>query len=200
MAATSRARAIVEFMRGALALMPDGAMRLLGGAPSMRHGGVAETVFLLNIPDRLSVVAAMPLGEAGAAPSPLVLTVRTIDQDVLANIGDRLQLANLRMIDDGAGSGRRQRLSISPTARTSRSRASPGGRSRPGAEILNSRHPLHRHRAGGLRAARRPGAALHAPHRGRPSPPAKTGCAISRCTTRCAACRTATSSASGSRR
>ena len=40
---------------GASALMPDGVMRLLGGAPSMRHGGVAETVFLLNIHDRLSV-------------------------------------------------------------------------------------------------------------------------------------------------
>ena len=36
-------------MRGRAALMPDGVMRLLGGAPSMRHGGVAETVFLLNI-------------------------------------------------------------------------------------------------------------------------------------------------------
>jgi diguanylate cyclase (GGDEF)-like protein len=101
-AATARAHSIVEFMRGRAALLPDGVMRLLGGAPSMRHGGVAETVFLLNIHDRLSLVTAMPLGDTGTAPSPLILTVRTIDRSVLANISDRLQLANLRMIDHRA--------------------------------------------------------------------------------------------------
>ena len=53
-------------MRGRAALMPDGVMRLLGGAPSMRHGGVSETVFLLNIRDRLSVVTAMPIGDAAS--------------------------------------------------------------------------------------------------------------------------------------
>ena len=71
MAAVSRAHAIVEFMRGRTALMPAGAMRLLGGAPSMRHGGVAETVFLLNIRDRLNVITAMPIGRSRGAPSPL---------------------------------------------------------------------------------------------------------------------------------
>ena len=68
----------------------------------MRHGGVAETVFLLNIGDRLSLVTAMPLGDAGAKPLPLILTIRTIDQSVLASISERLQLANLRMIDHRA--------------------------------------------------------------------------------------------------
>jgi diguanylate cyclase len=89
-------------MRGRAALLPDGVMRLLGGTPSMRHGGVAETVFLLNIGDRLSLVTAMPLGDAGAKPLPLILTIRTIDQSVLASISERLQLANLRMIDHRA--------------------------------------------------------------------------------------------------
>ena len=101
-AATARAHSLVEFMRGRAALLPDGVMRLIGGAPSMRHGGVAETVCLLNIGDRLSLVTAMPLGDAGTKPSPLILTVRSIDQTVLASISDRLQLANLRMIDDRA--------------------------------------------------------------------------------------------------
>ena len=186
-------------MRGRAALMPDGVMRLLGGAPSMRHGGVAETVFLLNIGDRLSLVTAMPLGDAGAKPSPLILTVRTIDQSVLASIGDRLQLANLRMIDHGADpagdnvyaftDGRNQ-----PIARFA------WLPQKPGAAILDFRHPLHRHCARGLCAARRPRAALHALPPRPPSPRARTGCAISRCTTRCAACRTGTSSASGWRR
>jgi diguanylate cyclase (GGDEF)-like protein len=101
-AATWRAQSLVDFMRGRSALMPDGVMRLLGGAPSMRHGGAGETVFLLNIHERLSLITAIPVGDAGTAPSPLVVTVRTIDQSVLANISDRLQLANLRMIGGNA--------------------------------------------------------------------------------------------------
>jgi len=40
-AAVSRVHAVVDFMRGRTALMPAGAMRLLGGAPSMRHRNVA---------------------------------------------------------------------------------------------------------------------------------------------------------------
>jgi diguanylate cyclase (GGDEF)-like protein len=98
MAAVSRAHAIVEFMRGRTALMPAGAMRLLGGAPSMRHRGVAETVFLINIRDRLSLLSAIPIGEATAGPSPFLLTVRTVDKNMLASIGERLQLADLRMV------------------------------------------------------------------------------------------------------
>src|SRR3954463_1889214 len=97
MAAVSRAHAIVEFMRGRTALMPAGAMRLLGGAPS-RHRGVTETVFLVNIRDRLSLVSAIPIGETSDAPSPFVLTVRTVDQAMLASVGERLQLADLRMV------------------------------------------------------------------------------------------------------
>jgi diguanylate cyclase (GGDEF)-like protein len=98
MAAISRAHAIVEFMRGRTALMPAGAMRVLGGDPSMRHGGVAETVFLINIRDRLNLMSAMPVGGASAGPSPFLLTVRTVDQNMLASIGERLQLADLRMV------------------------------------------------------------------------------------------------------
>ena len=94
--ASWRAHSLVEFMRGRSALIPDGVMRLLGGAPSMRHGGSGETVFLVNIHQRLSLVTAIPVGDAGIVPSPLVVTVRTIDPSVLANISDRLQLANLR--------------------------------------------------------------------------------------------------------
>ncbi len=99
--ANPRIRSIIEFMRGRSALVPDGVMRLIGGTPSMRHGGVAETVFLLNILDGLSTVTAMPISEDSTASPPLVLTVRTIEQPVLANIGDRLQLDNLRMIGRG---------------------------------------------------------------------------------------------------
>ena len=140
-AATARAHSIVEFMRGRAALLPDGVMRLLGGAPSMRHGGAAETVFLLNIHDRLSLITAMPVGDADAAPSPLILTVRTIDQSVLANISDRLQLANLRMIGRNADPAGDNAYAFTD------SRNQPIARfawlpQKPGAEILDSVIPF----------------------------------------------------------
>jgi diguanylate cyclase (GGDEF)-like protein len=100
-AAISRAHAVIEFMRGQLALIPDGVVRLLGGAPSMHHRGPTETVFLLNVRDRLSLFTAVSVGDDSSASPPLVLTIRNIDQDVLSGIGKRLQLANLRMIAGG---------------------------------------------------------------------------------------------------
>jgi diguanylate cyclase (GGDEF)-like protein len=101
MAAISRANAVIEFMRGRVALIPDGVIRLLGGAPSMHHRGATETVFLLSVRDRLNLITAVSAGDDSAAPSPLVLTIRTIDQEVLSSIGKRLQLAKLRMIAPG---------------------------------------------------------------------------------------------------
>ena len=101
-AVASRIRSIVEFMRGDSALLPDGVVRLIGGAPSMRHGGVAETALLVEIEGRLGIVSAVPLGEPSAGPAPILLAVRTIASNMLANIADRLQLANLRMIGHGA--------------------------------------------------------------------------------------------------
>jgi diguanylate cyclase (GGDEF)-like protein len=97
-AAGPHIRSIIEFMRGRAALAPAGTMLLLGGAPSMQHGGVTATVFLLNVGDALSTVTAVPVGDESEASPPLVLTVRAIERPVLANIGNRLQLANLRMI------------------------------------------------------------------------------------------------------
>jgi diguanylate cyclase (GGDEF)-like protein len=140
-AATVRALSIVEFMHGHSALIPDGAMRLLGGEPSMRHGGAAETVFLMNIEGQLSVIAAMPLGEAAAAPSPLVVSVRTIDQSVLANISDRLQLANLRMVEGHAGSAGDNVYAFTDSRDRPFARVAWRPR-RPGAEILNSVVPF----------------------------------------------------------
>jgi diguanylate cyclase (GGDEF)-like protein len=101
MAAISRAHAVIEFMRGRVALIPDGVVRLLGGAPSMHRRGATETVFLLSVRDGLSLFTAVSVGDDSAANPPLVLTIRNIDQEVLGGISKRLQLANLRMIASG---------------------------------------------------------------------------------------------------
>jgi len=107
-----RLRPIVDFVRGRTAAIPAKAMRMFGDEQPPRRGGEAEIVLLQDIDDRLSVVTAIAIGHAGIdrslrdrKPPPIVLTVRLIEQSVLANIGDRLQLANLRMLDRGADAG-----------------------------------------------------------------------------------------------
>ena len=198
-AAVSRAHALVEFMRGRTALMPAGAMRLLGGAPSMRHRGVAETVFLINIRDRLNLrqrdADRRSRRRAVAVPAD---AFAPSTRPCSTSIGERLQLANLRMVGRERRAGRPQRLRIRrQQQRPDRAlclAAAEAGRRDPGI-----RHPLHRHRAGGLRRCWPASCCATCATPRPPSRPARTGCAISRCTTRCAACRTATSSATGSR-
>jgi diguanylate cyclase (GGDEF)-like protein len=88
-------QSIVEYLHGHGAL-PNGVMRL-SGSKSPR-GRSADAAFLLKIYGKLSVVAAMPVDGPGAANKPIALTVRVVEQNVLANISDRLQLANLRLL------------------------------------------------------------------------------------------------------
>jgi diguanylate cyclase (GGDEF)-like protein len=139
-ATISRAHDIIEFIRGRVPLMPAGAMRLLGGAPSQHHGGIAETVLLLGIRDHLYVITAMPIGTSAAA-SPFALTVRSIDHEVLRGIGERLQLHNLRMIGldaDQAGDNGYEFTDENnqPIARVA------WQPQKPGAEILNAVIPF----------------------------------------------------------
>ena len=138
-----------------------------------RTGAVAGTVFLQAIGGQLSVVTAFRSlrrrrhGSPSGAPSPIVLIGQAASsRRVLANIGDRLQLANLRMIERGADRRRRQRLcdlSTRGNEPIARFAWTPQAARRRNPQ---ARHPVHRHRARRLRAAGRPGAALHAPHRG----------------------------------
>ncbi len=141
MAAISRAHALVEFMRGRTALMPAGAMQLLGGAPSMRHRGVAETVFLINIRDRLNLVSAMTIGEAATGPAPVLLTVRTVDQAMLTSVGERLQLANLRMIALDADPAGDEVYEFTDNGNRPIARIA-WHQQKPGAEILNAVIPF----------------------------------------------------------
>ena len=84
----------------------------------------------------------------------------------------------------------------SPTAATSRSRGSHGRRRSQAPRFCTRSSPSSASRLPALRCSPAWCCATCATPRP-PSPPARTGCAISRCTTRCAACRTAISSASG---
>jgi sensor domain CHASE-containing protein len=59
-AALPKLRAIVDFLRGRTAAMPDKAMRLVEDGQAARPGGVAATVFLQDIDRRLAVITAVP--------------------------------------------------------------------------------------------------------------------------------------------
>ena len=117
---------------------------------------------------RVSVVTAVPIAAANShvvdAPTPMVMTVRFLEDTLLANIGDQLRVANLRIVSARVAPQGDNVFEIVDAG------ASPIARfawtpKRPGAEIVHSVVPVHRRRARRLRAARRPGAALHAPHR-----------------------------------
>ena len=136
---------------------------------------------------------------SSTASAPIVLSVKFIDEDVLAEIASRLQLRNLRKVDDrpvAAGDyvfdlTDRQGIVDRPLRLDAAS--SPAPRS------STASFPSSRSRSPASRCSPASCCATCAAPR-RPSPPARTGCAISRCTIRCAACRTASSSASGSKR
>ena len=131
--------------------------------------------------------------------APIVLSVKFIDDDVLAEIASRLQLRNLRKLDDQSAAAGDYVFDLTDRGRASRSRVSPGRRSSPAPRSSRASSPSSRSRSPASRCS--PGsccATCGAPQR--PSRPARAGCATSRCTIRCAACPTASSSASGSKR
>jgi diguanylate cyclase (GGDEF)-like protein len=135
-AAIPRLRALAEFLHGES--MPVGAIRLLGDD--------IGTVFMAAIGDRLGVVTAIGLSNPDAdAPNslrrPMVLTLRTIEQEVLANISGRLQLADLRLVPrdtDPVGSSTHDFMDDRGTT-IARFAWQP---QRPGAEILDSVIPF----------------------------------------------------------
>ncbi len=133
------------------------------------------------------------------AEAPVILSVKFIDERRAGR--DRLAAATAQPAQGRRQAAARRRLRLRP-------HRSAGRLDRPlrlDAEAARrrdrpQRHPLHRDRA--RRASRcSPAwccATCAAPPR--PSRPARRGCATSPCTIRCAACRTASSSASGWRR
>jgi diguanylate cyclase (GGDEF)-like protein len=100
-----RLKPLIEYLHQRSSVLPERTIPLVSGERPVGGGAIAEGVFLHGIRDQISVVSATPIprqrGNQAAgrsAPSPLLLSMRVVDQGVLANISDRLQLANLRMM------------------------------------------------------------------------------------------------------
>ncbi len=133
---------VIRYLRGDTRL-PDRVVRLIGPSPT-RSPTVPETVLLQMFRGRLSVVSAAPIptGKDGAgAPAPMVVTARSLEASLLANIGDQLRLDNLRMVSARVAPDGEHVFDIVDTAGEPVVRFAWTPK-RPGAEILQSVIPF----------------------------------------------------------
>ncbi len=92
---------IIDHLRGRTAI-PDRMVRLIGRRPDVDVAAITDTVMLQMFLGRLSVVSAVPIAAANGTPpgtpTPIVITVRFLEDALLNTVGDQVGLANLRMV------------------------------------------------------------------------------------------------------
>jgi diguanylate cyclase (GGDEF)-like protein len=95
------------YLRSSTGMIPERTVLLVEGERLESGGQIRHAVFLHDIKGELAVITVLPIGDqrepnsTGDDASPLVMTVRVVDRKLLANISDRLQLGNLRMVESG---------------------------------------------------------------------------------------------------
>ena len=95
----------LDLLRGRLNAMPEHAVAVIAGQDPAKPG--RRTALIQRFMDRPAIVSAVAVGTetdlaAGNAHAPIVVAVRYIDGAMLKEIGERLQLTNLRKIDTPA--------------------------------------------------------------------------------------------------
>jgi diguanylate cyclase len=98
---------IVDQLRGRLAANPDALA--VAGAPDPHKPGRAASC-IVQVMDKPAIVAAAAVGSDsdladGNAGAPIVISVKYIDPDLLREIGDRLQMSDLHVIDGISDAG-----------------------------------------------------------------------------------------------
>jgi diguanylate cyclase (GGDEF)-like protein len=102
---------VLDLLRGRLGGPPSRALPVLAAEVPQKDGRSAALIE--NFLDRPAIVAAVSVGFAdelahGNAATPIVVSVKYIDDDMLREIGDRLQLPELRKVDDPARAAAQQ--------------------------------------------------------------------------------------------
>ena len=191
----------LDLLRGRLDAVPEHAVAVIAKQDPAKPG--RHTALIQRFMDRPAIVGAVAVGTetdlvAGNARAPIVVAVRYIDAAMLNEISGHLQLTNLRKIDEPAPPPDQHGLEFADAQ---------GNADRPlrlAADAAGRHHRRQRvavHRAW-RSAASRCWSVSYCATCGAPprrSGPANCNCAISPCTIRCAACPTASISASGSR-
>jgi diguanylate cyclase (GGDEF)-like protein len=95
----------LDLLRGRLSAMPDHAIQVIAGQNPSKPG--RSTVMIQRFLGRPAIVAAVAVGSqaelaSGNADVPIAFSVKYITNRLLAKIGDRLQLHDLRQIDQPA--------------------------------------------------------------------------------------------------
>jgi diguanylate cyclase (GGDEF)-like protein len=95
----------LDLLRGRLDAVPQHAVAVLAKQDPAKPG--RRTALIQRFMDRPAIVGAVAVGTetdlaAGNAQAPIVVAVRYIDTAMLKEIGERLQLTNLRKIDAAA--------------------------------------------------------------------------------------------------
>ncbi|MGA8494405.1 MAG: bifunctional diguanylate cyclase/phosphodiesterase [Xanthobacteraceae bacterium] len=97
--------ATLDLLRGRLDAVPKHTVAVIAKQDPAKPG--RSTALIQRFMDRPAIVGAVAVGTetdlvAGNAHAPVVVAVRYIDAAMLKEIGERLQLTNLRKIDDPA--------------------------------------------------------------------------------------------------
>jgi len=136
----SELRPVLDVMRGAAD--PDGALAIDAGAAGGHRAARLQS--FLGRPAIVAAVAVATSDEAAAevdAKAPVILSVRFIDEDVLAEVASRLRLRHLRNVADRAAAPDDYVFDLSDQQGRSIARFA-WTPTRPGAEILNSVIPF----------------------------------------------------------
>ena len=97
--------AMLDLLRGRLTALPARAIPVIAAQDPLKPG--RSTASIEQVMDRPAIVAAVAVGSNsdlahGNAAAPIVFSIKYIDDDLLREIGERLQLPGLRTIDDPA--------------------------------------------------------------------------------------------------
>ncbi len=140
----SRGRALIDHLRGHVAI-PDRMVRLIGRRSDTAISAVADTVMMQMFLGRLSLVTAVPIAAANGtpmdAPTPMVVTVRFLEDTLLGTMGHQVGLANLRMVSARVAPAGDHVFDI-PDSRNNPVVRFAWTPKRPGAEILASVFPF----------------------------------------------------------
>ena len=102
---------VLDLLRGRRSVIPSRTMPI-PAATDPRSSG-RSVALIEDFLDRPAIVAAVSVGSDndlahGNGSAPVVVSVKYIDDRILQDMGSRLQLAELRMVDDPAHAGGRQ--------------------------------------------------------------------------------------------
>jgi diguanylate cyclase len=120
-------------------------VRLIGRRSDTAISAVADTVMMQMFLGRLSLVTAVPIAAANGtpmdAPTPMVVTVRFLEDTLLGTMGHQVGLANLRMVSARVAPAGDHVFDI-PDSRNNPVVRFAWTPKRPGAEILASVFPF----------------------------------------------------------